>query len=635
MTLFLRLCLPILFALSFTSTSQAQERILNYHSDIKVEQDGSMLVEETIRVRAEGRKIKRGIFRDFPTNYKDHLNNHYKVAFELLEIKRDGVNELYHTESLSNGIRIYAGRKDYFLPHGDYTYTIIYRTDRQLGFFKEFDELYWNVTGNDWDFPIDQASARVSLPATIPQEQIRVEGCTGPQGSKEQNYAAQVDYNGAALFETTRSLNRHEGLTIVASWPKGYITEPTDEQRMGWFLRDNRSAALGSGGIAILLLYYLAIWRMVGRDPEPGVIIPLYKPDPGYSPASMRFISRMGHDNKTFSAAIVNMAVKGYLEIDESNAGEFTLRKTGNKGVKLAIGEGAIASSLFGGGGSSITLKQKNHAKISMALKVHKRSLKADYEKNYFVTNRSYLIPGILLSIVTMAGVIMLLPDADQTATATFMSVWLSFWSIGVFALLSGVIAAWKGGNRGQAIFLTLFSIPFIAGEIGGIIVLITQVSIVYTLTLGCALALNILFYQWLKAPTLAGRRLLDKIEGFKLYLSVAEKDELNFKHPPDKTPELFEQYLPYAIALDVEQQWAERFTGVLGKALTGDTKYHPGWYHGRSWDHNNIGSFTNSMGSAMSSTVSSSSTAPGSSSGSGGGGSSGGGGGGGGGGGW
>ncbi len=635
MTQTLRLLLTIIFALSFTSSAQAQERILNYHSDITVAQDGSMLVAEHIKVRAEGNKIKRGIFRDFPTDYKDHLNNRYKVLFELLEVKRDGVDEPYHTESLSNGIRIYAGRKDYFLPHGDYTYTIIYRTNRQLGFFEDFDELYWNVTGNGWDFPIDQASAKVSLPAAIPQNMIRVEGYTGPQGSKDQNYAAQIDYNGAALLETTRSLGRHEGLTIVTSWPKGYVTEPTDEQQMSWFLQDNRSAVLGAGGIALILLYYLIIWRKVGRDPEPGVIIPLYKPDLGYSPASMRFISRMGHDNKTFSAAIVNMAVKGYLEIDESSSGEFTLRKTGNMGVKLAIGEGAIASSIFGEGGSEVVLKQKNHARISKALKVHKRSLKGDYEKNYFVTNRSYLIPGILLSVATVAGVILLLPSGDQTATAAFMSVWLSIWSIGVFALISSIITAWKGKNRGQAIFLSLFSIPFIAGEIGGVIALITQVSIIYTFTLGCAIALNILFYQWLKAPTLAGRKLLDRIEGFKLYLSVAEKDELNFKHPPEKTQELFEQYLPYAIALDVEQQWADRFTGVLNSALTGDTKYHPTWYHGRSWNHNNIGSFTNSVGTAMSSAVSSASTAPGSSSGSGGGGSSGGGGGGGGGGGW
>lgn len=635
MTTLLRLSLPLILALACSNAALAVERILNYHSDITVQQDGSMLVEEQIKVRAEGHQIKRGIYRDFPTEYRDRLNNRYQVTFELLEVKRDGVSESHHTESLSNGIRIYTGRSDYFLPPGEYSYTILYRTDRQLGFFPEFDELYWSVTGNGWDFPIDRASAKVRLPGSIPPDAIRVEGYTGPQGSKGQDYTAQTDYEGNALFETTTRLKRHEGLTIVTSWPKGYVAEPTDEQRTGWFLRDNSSVVIAVGGIALLLLYYLAAWRKVGRDPEAGVIIPLYKPEHGYSPASMRFIFRMGYDNKSFSAAIVNMAVKGYLEIDESPSGEFTLRKTDKSGIKLAMGEGAIASTMFGDGDAEIVLKQTNHAKIGKALKVHKRSLKADYERNYFISNQGYLAPGILLSIVTMAAVIIQLPDAEQAGLAAFMSIWLSGWSVGVFAMVSGIITNWRGKNRSQAIFLSLFSVPFIAGEIGGIAVLIANVSITYTLTLFCALAINILFYQWLKAPTLAGRRLLDRIEGFKLYLAVAEQDELNFKHPPEKTPELFEQYLPYAIALDVEQQWAERFTEVLSRALSDDSSYHPGWYHGHSWSHHNLGSFTSSMGSAMSSAISSSSTAPGSSSGSGGGGSSGGGGGGGGGGGW
>jgi len=149
------------------------------------------------------------------------------------------------------------------------------------------------------------------------------------------------------------------------------------------------------------------------------------------------------------------------------------------------------------------------------------------------------------------------------------------------------------------------------------------------------ALGLNYLFYQLLKAPTRAGRFLLDKLAGFRLYLEVAEKDELNLHHPPEKTPELFEAFLPFALALDVEQRWAERFAELFASLSQGDGEYRPGWYHGQHWQHGNLGAFTKTIGSSLSSAVSSSSTAPGSSSGSGGGGSSGGGGGGGGGGGW
>jgi len=145
----------------------------------------------------------------------------------------------------------------------------------------------------------------------------------------------------------------------------------------------------------------------------------------------------------------------------------------------------------------------------------------------------------------------------------------------------------------------------------------------------------NWFFYELMKAPTRLGRKLLDKVDGFRDYLVVAEKDELRFKHPPEKTPELFERYLPYALALDVEEVWGDKFSEVIARAQSDGSYRQPNWYHGSSWRSHSVGSFASSLGSTLASTVSSSSTAPGSSSGSGGGGSSGGGGGGGGGGGW
>jgi uncharacterized membrane protein len=144
----------------------------------------------------------------------------------------------------------------------------------------------------------------------------------------------------------------------------------------------------------------------------------------------------------------------------------------------------------------------------------------------------------------------------------------------------------------------------------------------------------NALFHHLLKAPTLSGRRLMDEIEGFRLYLSVAEQERLNILNPPEKTPELFEKYLPYALALDVEHEWSEQFASVLA-AVASDGGYRPSWYTGRSWRTRDMSGFASSLGKSFTGAISSASTAPGSSSGSGGGGSSGGGGGGGGGGGW
>ena len=187
-----------------------------------------------------------------------------------------------------------------------------------------------------------------------------------------------------------------------------------------------------------------------------------------------------------------------------------------------------------------------------------------------------------------------------------------------------------------QAIYLSLFAIPFVGGEIAGLFMFSQLSSISMAFILLIAAFINWIFYELLKAPTLAGRKLLDKIAGFKQYIDIAERHELDFKHPKGRSPELFEEYLPYALALDVEQQWGESFADVLAKAqASGGRDYSPTWYHGTQWNNSNIGVFTSSLGSSFTSAIASSSTAPGSSSGSGGGGSSGGGGGGGGGGGW
>ena len=161
----------------------------------------------------------------------------------------------------------------------------------------------------------------------------------------------------------------------------------------------------------------------------------------------------------------------------------------------------------------------------------------------------------------------------------------------------------------------------------------------------------NVFFARILKARTPAGRKAMDEIEGFRLYLSIAEKDRMNLLNPPDRTPELFEKFLPYALALGVEQEWSEQFSEVFARMAAEGTApeswrggYHPAWYMGDSLRGFNTGAFASNLGSSLSGAISSASVAPGSRSGFGGrggggsfggGGGSGGGGGGGGGGGW
>src|SRR5262249_21179039 len=148
----------------------------------------------------------------------------------------------------------------------------------QLGFFQDHDELFWNVTGNGWIFQIDQASASIHLPARIPVDQVRLGGYTGPQGSMSQDLRWTSQPDGSFEFTTYGPLPPKSGLTILMMWPKGYFAEPTFRDKARFLIGDNRANALAIGGLLTLLVYYLVVWSAVGRDPAPGVMVPLYEP---------------------------------------------------------------------------------------------------------------------------------------------------------------------------------------------------------------------------------------------------------------------------------------------------------------------------------------------------------------------
>ncbi|MEX0962758.1 MAG: DUF2207 domain-containing protein [Pseudohongiellaceae bacterium] len=542
----------------------AQEHIISLHSDIDVNIDGSMIVTETLEVRAEGVSIQRGIFRDFPTDYRDRLGNRYKVAFDVLGVTRDGSTEPWRSEGRGNGVRVYIGDEDVLLQPGEYTYLIRYNTDRQLGFFEAHDELYWNVTGNGWGFSILNASATVNLPGHVAAEDMSQTAYTGPAGSTAQNYTASLTAS-TATFATTQTLAPREGLTIVVTWPKGVIAEPTILQRAGYLLFDNRGLLLALLALIASLIYLYKSWSIAGRDPEAGIIIPQYEPPKGYSPASTCYIMNMRYDKTAFSAALINLAVKGHLTLSKADD-EYTLSKA-ESAAALAPGEDALLKALFAEG-NILLLVSVNIKTITNAMKRHKQALARDYNKIYFNLNSALLLPSACGSLALM-----------------------------LFVALSGAMTLLAG--------LGFVSIAMI----------------------------HLVFLFLMRAPSIKGRRLMDRLEGFKQYLEVAEKDDLNLKTPPQKTPALFESYLPFALALGVEQAWAEQFTEVFASLQqTSGHSYQPVWYGGVFHSHN-IASFTSDIGSGFNSAISAASTAPGSSTG--GGGFSGGGGGGGGGGGW
>lgn len=641
-------CLSLLFCLLLSTAAplpifaQADqfERIKNYHSHIIVNKDASVSVTETITVNARGSQIKRGIFRDLPTIYKRPNGTNYRIQFNVLGVKRNGQPENYAIESISGGKRIRIGSADKFLSHGQHTYEITYEMTRMVAFFEDFDELYWNVTGNFWEFTIDKASAEIYLPAG--GRAYELNGNTGPMGAQGKDYTTSRTDTGA-FFKTTRALSPGEGLTISVTWPKGIVDEPTAAEKRQAYLSDNLGIVIALLSVLGVSGYYFFSWSKFGRDPDGGAIFPRYEPPAGLSPAACRFIRRMGYDRKAFTSAIINMAVKGYLTIDETGK-RFSLEVQPNADIdKLSPGEKKLASTLFSGSRSRLELKNKYHSTFSSAISKLKNTISNEYETGYFKRNTMLWIIGIGLSIVAVVVSAIL---SAHDPVPIFLAVWLSGWTVGCTVLGYQVIERWKQlllvpgdtiGDFISAVFLTGFALPFFAAEIFVLGMFAVTGGIILGLIIVCLGALNFAFYHLMKAPTLAGKKLMDEIEGFRQYLSVTEKHRLNMTGP-EKTPELYEKYLPYALALDVENEWSEQFADVLAAAATAPGSsggYHPSWYHGNRWNNSGPSGFSSALGSSLSSSIASAATAPGSSSGSSGGGFSGGGGGGGGGGGW
>lgn len=639
MTANLRLAL-LLLAHAVSGAVPADERILDYHAEIRLAADASLNVTEKIRVRAEGDEIRRGIYRDFPTRYRDRHGRRVHVSLDVISVRRNGKREAWHTEPQGNGQRIYLGQSDVLLEHGVHTYEITYRTDRQIGYFEEFDELYWNVTGNHWSFPIDAASATVRLPEPVPENRMRIAAYTGPEGSGGEDFRARVPEAGVIRFEVTRGLDPREGLTIAVGFPKGVVAEPSDAQKRWWFVQDNAGFIAGVFALLSALAWYLFAWRRVGRDPEGGAIYPRYEPPAGYSPASLRYVWRMGFDQTCFAAGLVSLAAQGALSLEQDD-GNYVVRKLQDAPTPGSKTERKLFGKLFAGG-ESLVFERSNHSRISTVIKSHEAALSKAYEGRYFRRNRLWLIPGILLSLCGLLAMVLLTPG-EEKFIGLFLLGWLSIWSFGAAGLAIGAWRAWRDldglVDAAKASFATLFAIPFVAAELIVLGVFGYLVGLVPMVILVAFIAVNAGFYQWLKAPTPHGRGLLDEIEGLRLYLAVGERQDMESRHgsEPPKTLERFEKLLPYAVALDAAETWAKHFEGEIRQAEQAGELRSRGWYTatsdgGRSFSASSLGS---SLSSGLASAVASASTAPGSSSGSGGGGSSGGGGGGGGGGGW
>ncbi|MBB3933218.1 putative membrane protein YgcG [Kaistia hirudinis] len=622
-------CLALVLVLA--ASANAEERIQRFVSDVSVERDGTLDVTETIRINVERDQVRHGILRDIPTIYRDRRGATVQVGLKVVSVERDGAGEPYDTEQLGNGIRIRIGSADALVPYGPQDYVIRYRTTRQLGYFSDFDELYWNATGNQWTFPIDTAQAIVRLPD--PVAFVQTAFYTGPQGARGQDARIVSREPGQIVFETTAPLPPGSGLTIAVAWPKGVVTPPGPARRALWWIEDNLGAMAAIIGTIIGIAYFIVAWNKVGRDPPRGTLVPLFSPPQGLSAPATRYIAEMDFDDRTFTSAILDLGVHRRLRLADDGRTLTLSRLEG--GAAVDTSEEAMQAALFRRG-VAVPLKQAQHAILAEAKSALNSGLQRAYAGTLFHWNGGWLAVGILVTAVAYGLTILALIAAMGPEAGVQAAVGLVFSSVaGVvigIAIHQGRSGASLFSRIGIWLFMGLFALGFGGAGIGAFVTTIrSRLDLAALLLPFVLLPVLVSAFSWMRSPTAEGQKIRDAIEGFRHYLGIAEEHRLDILHPPEKTPELFERYLPYAVALDVENAWAAKFAGILASA--GATAAVAQWYVTSA--NRDVGSLANRLGSSLSQTVASASTAPGSSSGSGGGGSSGGGGGGGGGSGW
>jgi len=508
-------------------------RIANFQVTIDVHPDGSSYVTERITAVFTGQY--NGIYRTIPIEYPGPRGSNFTLFVNIIGVKDADSGKSLRYESRRQGdyrqLKIYVpGALD-----TDKTIEIDYEVKNGTRFFADHDEFYWNVTGNDWPVSIDHATALIMFPQNA-AGQLRAQGFTGIYGSRQQEVMAEVR-DAAASFETTNPLPMRAGLTADVFIPKGILHEPSELTRTWWFIQSNPVVLLP----LIVFLVMFLLWYTVGRDPDPGIsIAPMYEPPKDMTPAECGSLVDDGVHPRDITCTIVDLAVKGYLKIEEVEEKHFLhsgrdyifhLLKPRSEWKKLAAHEQVMLENLYLGGGESTRLSTlKNHFYTAIP------SIKEDilYElkqKDLYTVDPDSAHAYLVGTVVGIVVVLLLLNH------------------FGHFPLLE------SGGWTVAAILVS------------GIIVY--------------------LFGREMTAKSLKGARTYVQILGFEEFMNRVDKDRLK-QMPPDT----FEKFLPYAMALGVEHHWAQAFAGIIQNP--------PSWYSGPSpvggFGFNPI-LFTNSMG--------------------------------------
>jgi len=642
-------CLALLLMLlaAMPPAVAQSERILSFDAQVTVRPDGVLRVVETIEVIAAGRQIQRGIFRDFPTRGITGLGFNHRVDFRVVAVERNGRPEPWFSKPLNIGVRVYFGDPDVLLEHGRHRYALTYETSPQLLHRSGEDELYWNVTGNDWAFPIDRASATVRLPPGAAA--TAVAGYTGPRGWQGADFEILRRDGGTVQLATTRTLAPGEGFTIAVAWPEGTVTRPRPGDQRLAFIAANRGTLAGYVLTVVLLAYFVVAWHRVGRDPPKGTVIPLFEAPDGLSPVATGYIWNQGFRggfaaSRALAVAISSLATRRLVGIEDEGDGEYLVERLGRRQRGLPPGEAAVLKALFQDDGDAIRFGGGYEPRLGAALTGLVSAIGREYGQAYFRRNRDLWAGGVVIgAVAALCSLIGDVDGGDDMLTVGALTLFaLAFGGVGLVFLGMGLARLFGLVARRH----WLEPVILIGGSSLGLLPAVAMLALVSDFaapaSLGPAILpalIAVVFWHLLTAPTNLGRKTLDAIEGYRLYLSVAEAGRLDAAgREPEVTAALFERHLPYAMALGVETEWSDkvlhRLTASLGDPDKARQAMQPGWF--RMSGGGSIGSagIAGSLAGGLAGAAAASSSPP-SSGGSSGGGSSGGGGGGGGGGGW
>ena len=479
-------------------------RVTDFQDNIVVERDGSAVVTERITLRFDGEW--HGIRRTIPIEYPGPNGTNYELFLKIMSVIDGNGGTLKYDSSTSNGAR---DLKIYIPDAVDATRTveIVYRVRNGTRFFKDYDEFYWNVTGNDWPVPIDHAATTVRFPDSAAGS-LRAQAFTGVYGSTQRDAVSRVD-GAEAEFETSTPLPMRGGLTIDVYIPKDILQEPSALTKFFWFLGGNPVVFLP----LVTFAGMFALWWYKGRDPDPGMsVAPMYEPPAGISPAEAGTLLDDTIHPRDITSTMVDLSVRGYIKIEETaeKVLVFThkdyvfhlLKPREQWGADLVPHERVMLENVFAEGGETRLSSLKN--RFYMAVPVIRQDIMAALKKK---------------------GIYLLDPESANG------------YSIGAAALILAPFAILQ--FLGWANFLN------------------SAVLVIVCVLLSAAIWW--LFARVMTAKTMQGARTRIAVLGFQEFMNRVDAERLKIMPPTT-----FEKFLPYAMALGVEHHWAQAFAGIV-----------------------------------------------------------------------